>query len=98
MEQKQIYILVIGETSRRANWELNGYKRSTNPLLREQKNRYVAYDSRHLRANAIDFTIPGEDMKKVFYIARRLRIGGIGYYGKNNFVHIDIEGHRVWSY
>lgn len=77
----------------------SGYRnQATNQLLRDQKNSYVAYDSRHLRANAIDFTIPGEDMKKVFYIARRLRIGGVGYYGKSNFVHIDIEGHRVWSY
>lgn len=77
----------------------SGYRnQATNRLLKKQKNRYVAYDSRHLRANAIDFTIPDVDMGKVFYIARRLRIGGVGYYKKSNFVHIDIEGHRVWSY
>lgn len=35
---KQVYILVIGETSRRNNWQLNGYKRKTNPLLIQQKN------------------------------------------------------------
>lgn len=38
MTQKQIYILVIGETSRRKNWQLNGYTRKTNPLLSQQKN------------------------------------------------------------
>lgn len=38
LANKEIYVLVIGETSRRANWELNGYQRSTNPLLRGQKN------------------------------------------------------------
>jgi len=36
--KKQIYILVIGETSRRKNWQLNGYARKTNPLLSQQKN------------------------------------------------------------
>lgn len=36
--QKQIYVLVIGETSRRANWSLNGYSRATNPQLSQQKN------------------------------------------------------------
>lgn len=36
--KKQIYILVIGETSRRKNWQLNGYTRKTNPLLSQQKN------------------------------------------------------------
>ena len=36
--QRQIYILVIGETSRRANWSLNGYARQTNPQLSQQQN------------------------------------------------------------
>ncbi|NNP77198.1 hypothetical protein A7P54_12325 [Acinetobacter sp. Ac_3412] len=35
---KQIYILVIGETSRRENWQLNGYARKTNPKLSQQNN------------------------------------------------------------
>lgn len=37
-QQKQVYILIIGETSRRDNWQLNGYQRATNPLLSQQKN------------------------------------------------------------
>lgn len=35
---KQIIVLVIGETSRRHNWELNGYSRKTTPLLKLQPN------------------------------------------------------------
>ena len=35
---KQLVVLVIGETSRRANWQLNNYHRDTNPLLSKQKN------------------------------------------------------------
>ncbi|MDA5133809.1 phosphoethanolamine transferase [Psychrobacter sp. ANT_H3] len=35
---KQLVVLVIGETSRRANWQLNGYSRPTNPLLSTQAN------------------------------------------------------------
>lgn len=38
IEAKQLVVLVIGETSRRANWQLNGYARQTNPLLSEQAN------------------------------------------------------------
>lgn len=37
-QTKQLVLLVIGETSRRANWQLNGYSRKTNPLLSEQAN------------------------------------------------------------
>lgn len=38
LKDKQVIVLVIGETSRRANWQLNGYMRATNPLLNTQKN------------------------------------------------------------
>lgn len=36
IDNKQLVVLVIGETSRRANWQLNGYPRQTNPLLSKQ--------------------------------------------------------------
>lgn len=36
--QKEVYILVIGETSRRSNWQLNGYVRGTNPQLSQQRH------------------------------------------------------------
>lgn len=35
---REIYILVIGETSRRENWQLNGYERQTNPKLMVKAN------------------------------------------------------------
>lgn len=34
----EVYVLVIGETSRRENWQLNGYRRATNPQLSQQDN------------------------------------------------------------
>ncbi len=37
-QDKQLVVLVIGETSRRANWQMNGYTRQTNPLLFQQTN------------------------------------------------------------
>lgn len=36
VNNKQLVVLIIGESSRRANWQLNGYKRQTNPLLSKQ--------------------------------------------------------------
>jgi len=38
VQNKQLVVLVIGETSRRANWQLNGYSRNTNPYLSIQSN------------------------------------------------------------
>ncbi len=37
-DTKEVYVLVLGETSRRENWQLNGYHHLTNPLLSQQKN------------------------------------------------------------
>jgi glucan phosphoethanolaminetransferase (alkaline phosphatase superfamily) len=38
LHQRQVYVLVIGESSRRANWQLFGYDRATNPELSKLKN------------------------------------------------------------
>ncbi|MDR0961294.1 MAG: lipid A phosphoethanolamine transferase [Mediterranea sp.] len=37
-EQREVYIMVIGETSRADNWSLYGYERDTNPLLSKEAN------------------------------------------------------------
>lgn len=36
--QQEIVVLVIGESARRANWQIHGYERPTNPLLSQQSN------------------------------------------------------------
>ena len=36
--QRQVYVLVIGESSSRANWQLFGYERATNPELSRVMN------------------------------------------------------------
>ncbi|MGH8125567.1 MAG: sulfatase-like hydrolase/transferase [Rhodanobacteraceae bacterium] len=38
LHRRQVYVLVIGESSRRANWQLFGYDRPTNPELSKLKN------------------------------------------------------------
>ena len=38
LHQRQVYVLVIGESSRRANWQLFGYDRATNPELSKLEN------------------------------------------------------------
>ena len=36
-QRRELYIIVIGETSRAENWQLNGYRRPTNPHLMSEK-------------------------------------------------------------
>ncbi len=37
---REIYVLVVGETSRSDHWQLNGYGRPTNPRLSQRKGLY----------------------------------------------------------
>lgn len=56
-DTKQLFILVIGETSRRHNWSLNGYQRETNPFLNQQKN-LVNFDNMLSLSTATRSSIP----------------------------------------
>lgn len=42
ISQREIYVLVIGESARYGNFSLNGYSRPTSPLL-EQQTRLISY-------------------------------------------------------
>lgn len=57
VNNKQLVVLVIGETSRRANWQLNGYVKHTNPLLSTQVN-VVNFTDMLSVANATRSSIP----------------------------------------
>jgi glucan phosphoethanolaminetransferase (alkaline phosphatase superfamily) len=46
----EIYVVVIGETSRRTNWSLFGYPRATTPRLDAIRNDLVLFD--HVTSNA----------------------------------------------
>lgn len=37
-DEAEVYVMVIGETSRALNWQLGGYDRPTNPRLSQRKN------------------------------------------------------------
>ena len=39
--QREVYLFVIGESSRAANWDLYGYNRSTTPRLREREDIFL---------------------------------------------------------
>jgi uncharacterized protein YcbK (DUF882 family) len=67
----------------------------TNTLLHRQSNS-VVLGSQHTKGRALDFSLPGVDMKKVWEIARSMKRGGTGYYQASNFVHIDTGPVRSW--
>lgn len=75
---------------------ISGYRSpKTNRKLRKKSNG-VAKRSLHMQGKAIDVRIAGEKTKTVRDCAVSLESGGVGYYAKSNFVHIDTGRFRTW--
>ncbi len=75
---------------------ISGYRSpKTNEKLRKM-GRKVAKRSYHLRGKAIDIYLPDVPLKKLHRAALALKAGGVGYYPRSNFVHIDTGPVRRW--
>lgn len=75
---------------------LSGYRcPKTNSMLREGTGG-VAKNSLHMTGQAIDLRLPGYSTSRVRDLAKSLRAGGVGYYSKSNFVHMDSGDVRSW--
>jgi uncharacterized protein YcbK (DUF882 family) len=73
-----------------------GYRSpETNAMLR-RTHRGVALHSLHMRAMAVDLRIEGRSLSKVRRAAMTLRAGGVGYYPRSGFVHVDTGDIRYW--
>jgi uncharacterized protein YcbK (DUF882 family) len=68
----------------------------TNAMLRKQGSG-VAKRSYHLLGRAIDIRLPGCDTHRLKRTCLALRGGGVGYYARSDFVHVDTGEIRTWS-
>ena len=77
---------------------LSGYRTpQTNEMLRRSGLAGVARDSLHMQGRAVDFHIPGVLVDELVGFARSLSAGGVGYYPRANFVHVDNGLVRNWT-
>lgn len=67
----------------------------TNAMLRRQSRR-VATNSLHVSGRALDLRLPGRDTRRLRDAALALAQGGVGYYPRSNFVHLDTGPVRRW--
>jgi len=75
-----------------------GYRTpASNEFLRAH-SAGVAKDSQHMQGHAIDIRIPGVDTLTLRNAALALGRGGVGYYPRSGFVHIDTARVRAWCY
>jgi uncharacterized protein YcbK (DUF882 family) len=75
---------------------VSGYRSpKTNEMLAKNSNG-VAKKSLHMKGMAIDLRLPGRKLAAVRRAAVELQLGGVGYYPKPGFVHLDVGRVRYW--
>jgi len=75
---------------------ISGYRSpQTNTALR-RRSHGVAEHSLHLQGRAIDVRLPGFATRRLRELALGLQRGGVGFYARSDFVHLDNGPARFW--
>jgi glucan phosphoethanolaminetransferase (alkaline phosphatase superfamily) len=102
--KKQVYILVLGESSRYDHWSINGYFRNTNPKLSNQQN-LITFSNMHTNAYITEYSVPliitgvnpsafEENYKRKSIIDAFKEAGFYTYWLSNQIDHGNISLHR----
>ena len=76
---------------------ISGYRSpATNERLRTTRGGGVAKQSLHTQGKAVDIRMTGVPLAELRDAAKSLQAGGVGYYPRDNFVHIDTGRVRYW--
>ncbi len=75
---------------------LSAYRSPTTNAWLASVSRGVARDSQHMNGNAMDIRFPGVPVFKIRAAARSLEMGGVGFYPRSGFVHLDTGPIRYW--
>ncbi len=93
-----LHTLKTGLGSNRSFRIISGYRSPhTNAMLRGKSGKSgVAKRSLHMQGKAIDVRLPGTELHNLRKAALALKGGGVGYYPKSDFVHLDTGRVRFW--
>ncbi len=93
----QLYALQLQLGERAPVHVISAYRSPTTNSVLCEGSRRVARNSYHMQAMAMDVRLPGGRVADLHKVARALGAGGVGYYPRSNFVHIDSGPVRYWS-
>jgi len=75
---------------------ISGYRSPVTNQMLHQRSEGVAVGSLHMKGQAIDIRLADVPLAKLRSAALSLRRGGVGYYPKSDFVHVDTGRVRFW--
>jgi len=75
---------------------ISGYRSPVTNAMLHANSEGVAVHSLHLQGKAIDITLKGRSLEQLRGAALAQRSGGVGYYPKSDFVHVDTGRIRYW--
>jgi uncharacterized protein YcbK (DUF882 family) len=93
----QMFALQLKMDYRKPFHVFSGYRSpKTNAMLR-RNSEAVAKNSFHMYGKAADISMPGRSVADLHRAALSLSAGGVGYYPRSHFVHIDSGPVRSWG-
>jgi uncharacterized protein YcbK (DUF882 family) len=76
---------------------ISGYRSpQTNSTLRKN-DRGVSGKSLHMLGKAVDIRLPEVELSSLRRVTMALKIGGVGYYPRSDFIHVDLGRPRYWT-
>jgi uncharacterized protein YcbK (DUF882 family) len=76
---------------------ISGYRSPATNAMLHSMSRGVARKSLHMFGKAIDIRVPNYSTLTLRDLCLSLHQGGVGYYSKSDFLHLDIGPVRYWS-
>jgi uncharacterized protein YcbK (DUF882 family) len=76
---------------------ISGYRSPASNQMLAGHSSGVAKGSLHLQGKAIDIRLPGVALADLRQTGLMLKGGGVGYYPKSDFVHLDVGRVRTWG-
>ncbi len=75
---------------------ISGFRSPEYNAMLVRTGRRAARNSLHMQGQAIDLQIPGVHPKQLRQAALELQYGGVGYYKRSRYVHLDSGPFRHW--
>ncbi len=75
---------------------ISGYRSAETNRKLALRNSGVAKNSYHIKGRAVDIRLPGIETSQLKEAGLSLRVGGVGYYEKSDFIHLDTGPFRTW--